>query len=60
MITTDKNLRYQQNLTARGFAILLLPSNQVPIVETLISAIEAALDKAQAGDFVEIPLTDEK
>lgn len=54
-ITTDKNLRYQQNLTRRGFAILLLPTNQVPAVEVLIPAIEAALDNVQAGDFVEIP-----
>lgn len=55
-ITTDKNLRYQQNLTGRGFAVMLLPSNQVPVVEALIPAIEAALDTAQAGDFIEIPL----
>ncbi|MBC7909126.1 MAG: DUF5615 family PIN-like protein [Pyrinomonadaceae bacterium] len=56
-ITTDKNLRHQQNLTGRGFAVLLLPSNQVPIVETLIPVIEAALATAQSGDFIEIPLT---
>lgn len=55
-ITTDKNLRYQQNLTGRGFAVMLLPSNQVPVVETLIPAIEAALDNAQTGDFIEILL----
>jgi hypothetical protein len=56
-ITTDKNLRHQQNLTKRGFAVMLLPSNQVPMVETLISAIEAALDNIQAGEFIEIPLS---
>jgi len=55
-ITSDKNLSYQQNLTNRGFAILLLPTNQVPVVEALLSAIDAALDNAQAGDFIEIPL----
>jgi hypothetical protein len=58
-ITTDKNLSFQQNLTERGFAVLLLPSNQVPIVESLISAIEVALENAKAGDFIEIPLADE-
>lgn len=55
-ITTDKNLRYQQNLTGRGFAVMLPPSNQVPIVETLIPAIEAALETARAGDSIEILL----
>jgi len=51
----DKNLRYQQNLNQRGLAIFQLPTNQVPIVETLLPAIDAALDSTQIGDFVEIP-----
>jgi predicted nuclease of predicted toxin-antitoxin system len=55
-ITTDKNLRHQQNLTGRSFAVLLLPSNQVPIVEALIPNVEAALATIRVGDFVEIPL----
>ena len=55
-ITTDKNLRHQQNLRGRRFAILLLPSNQVPIVEALIPDVEAALATIRVGDFVEIPL----
>jgi hypothetical protein len=53
--TTDKNLRYQQNLAGRGFAVLLLPSNQVPAVEAMIPALEAALNSVQAGEFLEIP-----
>ena len=35
-ITTDKNLRHQQNLAKRKLAFILLPTNQVPIVATLI------------------------
>ena len=58
-ITTDKNLRYQQNLVGRSLAIVLLPSNQVPIVERLLPAVEAALRVIQAGDFVEIALPSE-
>lgn len=54
-ITTDKNLRYQQNLTTLELAVLLLPTNQVPVVDVLIPAIEAALDNARVGDFIEIP-----
>ena len=42
-VTTDKNLRYQQNLAGRKLAIILLPTNQVPIAEALIPDIEAAL-----------------
>ncbi|HYO99586.1 MAG TPA: DUF5615 family PIN-like protein [Pyrinomonadaceae bacterium] len=55
-ITTDKNLRHQQNLKERKFAVLLLPSNQVPIVERLVPAIEVSLKTIQAGDFIAIPL----
>ena len=55
-VTTDKNLRHQQNLKGRKLAVLLLPSNQVPIVERLITDIEANLMTIQAGDFIAIPL----
>lgn len=55
-ITTDKNLRYQQNLRGRKLAVLQLPSNQVPIVKAMIPDIETALKTIQAGDFVALPL----
>ena len=54
-ITADKNLRFQQNLARRKLAVVLLPSNRVPIVEALAPAVEAALDALPEGDFVEIP-----
>ncbi|HEV7844103.1 MAG TPA: DUF5615 family PIN-like protein [Pyrinomonadaceae bacterium] len=55
-ITTDKNLRHQQSLAGRRLAIVLLPSNQVPIVEALIPTLEETLETIQAGDFVALPL----
>ena len=54
-ITTDMNLRYQQNLSGRKLAIIQLPTNEVPVVVALIPALVAALDQIQPGDFVEIP-----
>lgn len=54
-ITTDKNLRYQQNLSRRKLAIIQLPTNEVPLIVALIPAIATALDQIQPGDFVEIP-----
>ena len=53
-ITTDKNLRHQQNLRTRKLAILLLPSNQVPIVENLLPQIDEELKTIKSGDFVEL------
>jgi hypothetical protein len=55
-VTTDKNLRFQQNLKKYRFAVLQLPSNKVPVVIALMPEIEAALAVIKAGDFVEIPL----
>lgn len=53
-ITSDKNLRYQQNLSAFNISIILLPSNQVPVIESLLSEIEAAVNKIGIRDFIEL------
>ena len=56
LITSDQNLRYQQNLANRELAVIQLPTNQVPLVVNLAPAVQAALDRIQAGEFIEIPL----
>ncbi len=53
-ITSDKNLRYQQNIQNRKIAILVLPSNQIPIVKNLLPQIDEELEKIKSGDFVEL------
>lgn len=55
-VTADKRLRYQQNLAGRRLAIVVLPSNQVPIVVALLPVIEQGLQSIQSGTIVEIPL----
>ncbi|HQU94079.1 MAG TPA: hypothetical protein PLK77_17405, partial [Pyrinomonadaceae bacterium] len=42
-ITSDQNLRFQQNLAAIDLAVIVLPSNQVPVVKLLLPAIDEAL-----------------
>lgn len=56
LITSDQNLKYQQNLSDRQLAIIQLPTNQVPLIVQLGFAVQSALEKIQAGDFVEIRL----
>jgi hypothetical protein len=56
LVTTDKSLRHQQNLGRLKLAFVLLPSNQVPVVEAVIPTLEVALTTIKTGDFVEIPL----
>ena len=53
-ITSDKNLRHQQNLATIDLAILLLPSNQVPVVKALLPNINDALSVIDPRDFIEI------
>ena len=53
-ITSDKNLRYQQNLEERNISVILLPSNQVPVVEKLLPRLDKILDSIQLKDFIEM------
>jgi hypothetical protein len=55
-ITSDQNLRFQQNLALIHLAIIVLPSNQVPVVKLLLPAIDEALETIQPGSLIEIPL----
>lgn len=53
-ITSDKNLRHQQNLASFDLAVIMLPSNQVPVVEALLPQIDEAIKKITVRDFIEI------
>jgi len=53
-VTSDKNLKHQQNLDAIAVAVILLPSNQVPVVLSLIPQIEGALTTIGQREFVEL------
>jgi predicted nuclease of predicted toxin-antitoxin system len=58
MVTSDQNIRYQQNLTGRKLALVVLGSNIWPIVRTHAKSISATVDAAAAGsyEFIEMPL----
>ena len=53
-MTSDKNLRYQQNLAKFNLAIVLLPTNQVPAILALLPRIDDALASVGENEFVEI------
>ena len=53
-ITSDKNLQYQQNLANFGIAVILLPSNQVPVIEGLLPSLDHALTNIRPNEFVEL------
>ena len=57
LLSTDKNIRYQQNLRGRKIAIVILGNSQRPAVHRHIDRVVAAVDAATAGSFtlVDIP-----
>jgi predicted nuclease of predicted toxin-antitoxin system len=58
MVTSDQNIRYQQNLTGRKLALVVLGSNIWPVVRDHGVAIATKVDGATLGsyDFIEMPL----
>jgi predicted nuclease of predicted toxin-antitoxin system len=52
LITTDKNLQYQQNLAGRRIAILVLPTTSWPEIQPQQKEIVAAVEKIKSGDYV--------
>jgi len=50
-ITSDQNIRYQQNLAARRIAILELSSNDLRRIEAASALIEDAVGKMQPNEF---------
>jgi hypothetical protein len=53
-VTTDKNVRFQQNLKDRRIALVVLGNSQWPMVKLVAASIAAAVDAAQAGSYVEV------
>jgi len=56
LVTADQSFPYQQNLAGRRLAVVVLPSNQVPVVVGLLPDLERVLGAIQPGDVVEMPL----
>lgn len=56
LITTDRNLRYQQNLAEHQIAIAVLMSTSWPRIQQQIERIQAIVDAIQIGDYQEIPI----
>jgi hypothetical protein len=53
-ITTDQNLRYQQNLSVRKIAILVLPTTRWPEIQQHVSEIAAVVAAMKSDEFREM------
>lgn len=56
LLSTDQNLRYQQNLQQVGVALVVLvaPSNRLPDLVPLIPNVRNVLRTISAGEVVEV------
>ena len=54
LITTDQNMRHQQNLAGRRLAVIVLLSGAWPYTESRIEDIRAAVAEAQPGELTEV------
>jgi len=57
-LTTDKNIRYQQNLADRVIAIVVLGNSRWPVVRLYVDRIAAAITAAKAGSYTEVEIPD--
>ena len=53
-ITSDQNIRYQQNLAGRAIAILELSTNDLRRVQAAVSLIEAAITDIEPGEVKQL------
>ena len=56
LLTSDKNLRYQQNLSRRRIAVLVLGNQLWPDVRLHLDRIAAAVNAATPGSYLEIEI----
>ena len=62
LVTTDTNLRHQQNLESRRIAVVVLTTPSWPRIRRFVPEIAEAVDRASPGSYmeVEVPWTSEK
>src|ERR1051325_11487061 len=58
LLTTDNNLAYQQDLSGRKLAIVVISGNHWRLAQRMIRRIVAAVNAAEPGSYVliEIPV----
>jgi hypothetical protein len=56
-ITTDQNLRYQQNILETRLAILILPTTSWPQIRAHQGLVVATVNELRPGDVVELKFT---
>jgi hypothetical protein len=54
LVTTDSGIKYQQNLSGRKIAIVVLLSTSWPKIQAKTSEVESAVQSIPAGGYIEV------
>jgi GNAT superfamily N-acetyltransferase len=55
-VTTDKNIRYQQNLSGRELALVILTSARWKLIKPRLSEISSAVESTMPGAIIEVEI----
>jgi hypothetical protein len=56
LITTDTNLKYQQNLALRLIGIVVLSTTSWPRIRAASAAVNAAVDASTPGSYIKVAI----
>ncbi len=56
LLTTDKKMRYQQNLTGRRIALIVLGNAQWPVARMHVDKIVTAVNACTPGSYTEVEI----
>jgi predicted nuclease of predicted toxin-antitoxin system len=56
LVTTDKNMRFQQNLAGRRIAIVVLGRPQWPAIQLHVEQVIAAVNGATPSSYTEVDI----
>jgi hypothetical protein len=56
LLTTDRNMQYQQNLTGRRISVVILNRQQWPQLRSHVQLVVDAVRAARPGSFAEIEI----
>lgn len=54
LVTTDQNLKYQQNLADRRIAVVVLNSTSWPRIQRILPKVVEAIGGMQPGGYIEV------
>jgi hypothetical protein len=60
LITTDKNIRHQQNLVRRRLAVVILPTTSWPRIRAHLKDVLATIERAVPGQCLEVSFRDDR